>query len=26
MHPDFLTTDKEARCPDCGMKLEKKKD
>ena len=21
MHPDFITTDPEARCPDCGMKL-----
>ncbi len=21
MHPDFLTTDKNARCPECGMKL-----
>ncbi|MGB8952019.1 MAG: efflux RND transporter periplasmic adaptor subunit [Candidatus Aminicenantales bacterium] len=25
MHPDFLTTDKNARCPECGMKLEKVK-
>jgi len=25
MHPDFLTTDKDARCPECGMKLEKVK-
>lgn len=25
MHPDFLTTDKNARCPECGMKVEKVK-
>jgi Cu(I)/Ag(I) efflux system membrane fusion protein/cobalt-zinc-cadmium efflux system membrane fusion protein len=25
MHPDFLTTDKDARCPECVMKLEKVK-
>ncbi|MBN1224699.1 MAG: efflux RND transporter periplasmic adaptor subunit, partial [Candidatus Aminicenantes bacterium] len=25
MHPDFLTTDKNARCPECGMTLEKVK-
>jgi len=23
MHPEFITTDPEARCPECGMKLEK---
>lgn len=23
MHPEFLTTDPEGRCPECGMKLEK---
>jgi len=25
MHPEFLTTDPDARCPECGMKLEKVK-
>jgi Cu(I)/Ag(I) efflux system membrane fusion protein len=23
MHPEFLTTDKDGRCPECGMKLVK---
>ena len=26
MHPDFVTDDPNQRCPDCGMKLDKKKD